>query len=63
MSCLRNQNYEPNVLVILFDTLIKPIILYGSEVWGGFGIKGSASVNTEALWSNVSNRTKLIMKN
>ena len=25
------------------------LVLYGSEVWGGFGIKGSASANTEAL--------------
>ena len=30
-------------------SLIKPIIIYGSEVWGGFGIKRSASANTEAL--------------
>ena len=49
MPCLRNQNYESKVLVKLFDTLIKPIILYESEVWGGFGIKGSASANTAAL--------------
>ena len=26
-------------MIKLFDVLIKPILLYASEVWGGFGIR------------------------
>ncbi len=29
----------PSLHIKLFDRLVKPIILYCSEVWGGFGIK------------------------
>ena len=36
---LGNSRYKPTLLLKLFDTLIKPIALYGSEMWGGFGNK------------------------
>ena len=42
-SCLKNQKYSPSLLIKLFDTLLKPIVLYGSEVWGGFSLKLSSS--------------------
>jgi hypothetical protein len=31
---IRNQNIPIDVQLKLFDSLVKPILLYGSEVWG-----------------------------
>ena len=39
MSGFKDRKLYPNVHIKLFDRLVKPIILYCSEVWGGFGIK------------------------
>ena len=38
-SNLNNYRFKPKVMIKLFDVLIKPILLYASEVWGGFGIR------------------------
>ena len=36
-SMLRRLKTTPKVFIKLFDTLVRPILLYGSDVWGGFG--------------------------
>jgi hypothetical protein len=36
---LFNQNVNPKMFIRLFDSLVKPILLYGMEIWGGFGHK------------------------
>ena len=46
LSCLRNYHYKPRLLIKLIDTLIKPIALYCCEIWGGFGIKMNASIDS-----------------
>ena len=33
-SLLYNMNIDPVISLKLFDQLIKPVILYGSEIWG-----------------------------
>ena len=33
------------MLYILFESLVKPIALYGCEVWGGFGHKSALQEN------------------
>jgi hypothetical protein len=42
-SALKAQNIKPRLLIKLYDTMVKPISLYASEVWGGFGIKKNKS--------------------
>jgi hypothetical protein len=44
-SSLRKVQYNPKLALKLFDTLIKPIALYGCEVWGAFGSR-VGNVNT-----------------
>ena len=36
---LRDTKISPKLYTRLFDSLIRPILLYASEIWGGFGIK------------------------
>ena len=38
-SILKNLRTNPRLSIKLFDSVVKPIALYCSEVWGGFGIK------------------------
>lgn len=33
-SCIRDSNISPSLALKLFDQLIKPICLYGAEIWG-----------------------------
>ena len=40
-STLKHMNLTPRLHIKLFDALVKPIMLYACEVWGGFGIKRS----------------------
>ena len=40
-----NMNLNPKLVLKLFDSLIKPIALYGSEVWGAFGHKETTMNN------------------
>jgi hypothetical protein len=44
-SSLRKVQSNPKLALKLFDTLIKPIALYGCEVWGAFGSR-VGDVNT-----------------
>ena len=39
-----NTSLQPNIYLKLFDSLVKPIALYGCEVWGAFGHKSSMLV-------------------
>ena len=41
----KNSNLSPKFSVKLFDALVKPIALYCSEIWGGFGVKENKSQN------------------
>jgi hypothetical protein len=41
---LRGSNLKPNVCLKLFDQLIKPICLYGAEVWGPDFIKAAMPI-------------------
>ena len=49
----------PSVFLTMFDTQIKPILLYGSEIWGTFEISHFEKAHTFALKKlfNVSPRT------
>ena len=38
-SALKHMNVTPRLQIKLFDLLIKPIMLYACEVWGGFGVR------------------------
>ena len=38
-SVLKGENLRPRLMIKLFDTMVKPISLYCSEVWGGFSVK------------------------
>ena len=38
-NMLRDTKISPKLYTRLFDSLIRPILLYASEIWGGFGIK------------------------
>ena len=38
-NMLRDTKISPKLFTRLFDSLIRPILLYASEIWGGFGIK------------------------
>lgn len=38
-SIFKGERMSPRLMIKLFDTMVKPIILYCSEVWGGFGLK------------------------
>lgn len=38
-SLLKDSAVKPKLPIRLFDVMVKPICLYCSEVWGGFGIK------------------------
>ena len=59
----RNNNTPVNVIMKLFDSLVKPIWLYGSEIWGACCknlIKGNyneyllkSSMNFERFFSNI----------
>ncbi len=37
--CYQNAYCKPRTMVKLFDSMVKPILLYGSEIWGAFDIK------------------------
>ena len=41
-----NININPRLFMRLFDTLVKPIALYGCEIWGAFGHKTSILSNS-----------------
>ena len=43
-SSFINTHINPRIYMKLFDTLIKPIALYGCEIWGAFGNKKVATV-------------------
>ena len=38
-SAFTNFQVKPHFFMMLFDRLVKPILLYGCEVWGAFGHK------------------------
>ena len=38
-SITRNVNLKPSTIIKLFDQLVEPILLYGSEIWGPTEIK------------------------
>jgi hypothetical protein len=38
-TCIRDADVTPKLGIKLFDQLIKPICLYGSEIWGGDNLK------------------------
>ena len=42
-------NIRPSMQMKIFDTIIKPIVLYGCEVWELFGNK---SLEDDALYAN-----------
>ena len=43
------------LFIKLFDLLVKPILLYCSEVWGGFAVKTSTS---DAIYEKLMNNDK-----
>jgi hypothetical protein len=45
-SSFININVNPRLFMRLFDTLVKPIALYGCEIWGAFGHKTSILSNS-----------------
>ena len=42
---LIDSSIQPRVYIKLFESLVKPIALYGCEVWGGFGHKSALQEN------------------
>ena len=52
-------NLSPNIKIAshLFDAMIKPILIYNSEIWG------SSIIDIEKLLSNGTNKTKLYYNN
>ena len=42
---LIDSSIQPRVYMKLFESLVKPIALYGCEVWGGFGHKSASQEN------------------
>ena len=38
-STLSNTQVPPRLYIQLFDILVKPIVLYACDVWGGFNVK------------------------
>ena len=46
ISTVFNENYNmsPRLMMKLFDTLIKPIATYASEIWGAFGHKDRKNI-------------------
>ena len=42
---LIDSSIQPRVYMKLFESLVKPIALYGCEVWGGFGHKSALQEN------------------
>ena len=43
----------------LFNSLVKPVLLYCSEVWGGYGLKNSGVVG-ESLYEKLINDDKSV---
>ena len=54
-SSLRSVSHNPKLTLKLFDSLVKPIALYGSEVWGAFHLKKKDS---ELLLNNIIDSQK-----
>ena len=55
-----NQCYSVSLACKLFDSIVKPTLLYGSDIWGGFSVnlfKGSG--NNKSVIENDSFETKL----
>ena len=52
-SALKDCSASPRLYIKLFDSVVKPILLYASEVWGGFGIKTSKQVGNENLFDHI----------
>ncbi len=50
---LGNHNHSVNVALKLYESTVKPVLLYGSEVWGAF------SINFEKLLCDTEGKTKL----
>ena len=50
-SSLRNISVKTSTRLHLFDTLVKPIICYGSEVWGSMVNGQSAKVDVDKFWN------------
>ena len=50
-SSLRNISVKTSTRLHLFDTLVKPIICYGSEVWGSMVNGQSAKVHVGKFWN------------
>jgi hypothetical protein len=44
-SVFKEERLNPRLTIKLFDTMVKPITLYCSEAWGGFGIKQNKAEN------------------
>ena len=56
-SSLHNSNFDPKVGLKIFDHLIKPILLYGSEVWGALST-GTNAKHMDHWFENRSVETK-----
>ena len=54
-SMLKESSVPPKLFIKLFDLLVKPILLYCSEVWGGFAVKTSTS---DAIYEKLMNNDK-----
>ena len=59
-STLAHLDTKPKLLIKLFDALIKPIALYGCEVWGSFGHK--IALNDTKMFSDKLPFEKLHLK-
>jgi hypothetical protein len=44
MSCFKSSMPEYNTCIHLFDHVVKPVLLYGSEIWGSDHIGSSKSL-------------------
>ena len=63
-SALSNCQSSPRIQIKIFDSVVKPILTYGSEIWGAFGLKKANKDNL--LLKMLTNETvpyeKLIIK-
>ena len=51
-----NECYSISLASKLFDSLVKPIMLYGSEIWGGFSVnRVKATMTNDELTSKLFN--------
>ena len=53
---LGKHNYNVNIALKLFDSTVKPILLYGSEIWGAY------TINFERVLEDLEGKTALYDK-